>query len=71
MSAVNGVPDLGLLSAGEMVAAATTVCASLRSIPCIGDGDTGYGNPLNVKRTVQLYAQAGLAGIMIEDQVIS
>lgn len=38
-------------------------------IPVIGDGDTGYGNPLNVKRTVQGYAKAGFACVMIEDQV--
>ncbi|KAL7559502.1 hypothetical protein ACA910_010316 [Epithemia clementina (nom. ined.)] len=43
--------------------------ASATAIPCIGDGDTGYGNAINVKRTVQGYAQAGMAGIMIEDQV--
>ena len=35
----------------------------------IGDGDTGYGNAMNVKRTVKGYAQAGFAGILIEDQV--
>jgi 2-methylisocitrate lyase-like PEP mutase family enzyme len=38
-------------------------------IPCIADGDTGYGNAINVKRTVFGYARAGMAGIMIEDQV--
>ncbi len=38
-------------------------------IPCIADGDTGYGNSINVKRTVAGYARAGMAGIMIEDQV--
>ena len=38
-------------------------------IPCIADGDTGYGNAVNVKRTVFGYARAGMAGIMIEDQV--
>ncbi|GFH30619.1 uncharacterized protein HaLaN_29505 [Haematococcus lacustris] len=37
-------------------------------IPVIGDGDTGYGNALNVQRTVKGYAQAGFAGILIEDQ---
>ena len=39
------------------------------AIPCIADGDTGYGNAINVKRTVFGYARAGMAGIMIEDQV--
>lgn len=38
-------------------------------IPCIADGDTGYGNAVNVKRTVFGYARAGMAGIMIEDQI--
>lgn len=39
------------------------------AIPCIADGDTGYGNAVNVKRTVFGYARAGMAGMMIEDQV--
>lgn len=39
------------------------------AIPCIADGDTGYGNAVNCKRTVFGYARAGMAGIMIEDQV--
>ncbi|KAF1773891.1 Pyruvate/Phosphoenolpyruvate kinase-like domain [Phytophthora cactorum] len=52
-----------------MVRSAATVCESLRNVPCIGDGDTGYGNAMNVKRTVRAYAQAGMAGIMLEDQV--
>jgi 2-methylisocitrate lyase-like PEP mutase family enzyme len=54
-----------------MVQSASVISNSLRSIPCIGDGDTGYGNPMNVKRTVAKYAQAGMAGIMIEDQASS
>lgn len=62
------VPDTGLISFGEMLDAGRDICAAV-SIPVIGDGDTGYGNALNVKRTVRAYAQAGLAGVMIEDQV--
>jgi 2-methylisocitrate lyase-like PEP mutase family enzyme len=46
----------------------TNICGSV-SIPVIGDGDTGYGNALNVKRTLRGYARAGFACIMIEDQV--
>ena len=65
VSASLGLPDLGLVSAGEMVRAAQTVCENLARIPCVGDGDTGYGNPVNVRRTVRSYAQAGLSGIMI------
>lgn len=52
-----------------MVAAGRTICQALVNIPCFGDADTGYGNAMNVKRTVQGYIQAGMAGIMIEDQV--
>ena len=63
-----GAPDTGLISYGEMVDAARNIAAAT-SIPVIGDGDTGYGNALNVKRTVKGYAQAGLGAVMIEDQV--
>jgi 2-methylisocitrate lyase-like PEP mutase family enzyme len=64
-----GLPDTGLISYGEMVDQGRNLCASV-SIPVIGDGDTGFGNPLNVRRTVQGYAQAGFACIMIEDQIM-
>jgi len=60
--------DTGLISYGEMVDQGRNICSAV-SIPVIGDGDTGYGNALNVKRTVFGYAQAGFAGVMIEDQV--
>jgi 2-methylisocitrate lyase-like PEP mutase family enzyme len=63
-----GAPDTGLISYGEMLDAGRDVCAAV-SIPVLGDGDTGYGNALNVKRTVRGYAQAGFASVMIEDQV--
>lgn len=62
-----GQPDTGLISYGEMVNQALHITGAT-TIPIIGDGDTGYGNAINVKRTVRGYAQAGLAGIMIEDQ---
>jgi len=62
-----GLPDTGLVSYGEMVDQGRNICSSV-AIPVIGDGDTGYGNVMNVKRTVTGYAQAGFAGIMIEDQ---
>lgn len=51
------IPNKQLLSYGEMLASATNICSTLQDIPCIGDGDTGYGNALNVKRTVKGYAQ--------------
>ena len=62
------LPDTGLISFGEMLDQAGTIARAV-NIPVIGDGDTGYGNALNVKRTVREYAAAGLACIMIEDQV--
>ena len=61
------LPDTGLASFGEMRDQARDICGAV-SIPVIGDGDTGYGNPVNVKRTVREYARAGLACVMIEDQ---
>ncbi len=62
-----GMPDTGLISFGEMLDQGRNICAATR-LPVIGDGDTGYGNALNVKRTVTSYAAAGFAGTMIEDQ---
>ena len=78
VSGANGYPDTQLVSYGEMQSACFSVAEGLSSvaleqgtepIPCIADGDTGYGNAINVKRTVSGYARAGMAGIMIEDQV--
>ncbi len=63
-----GLPDTGLISYGEMVEQGRNICDAV-SIPVIGDGDTGYGNAMNVKRTVRGYGRAGFACIMIEDQV--
>jgi len=63
-----GGPDTGLLSYGEMVDQGRSICEAV-SLPVIGDADTGYGNAINVKRTVRGYAAAGFAAIMLEDQV--
>ena len=63
-----GLPDTGLISYGEMLDQGRNICAAV-SIPLFGDGDTGFGNALNVKRTVQGYARAGFGCIMLEDQV--
>lgn len=63
-----GQPDLGLISYAEMVDQLRNICTAT-DIPVIGDGDTGYGNALNVERTVAGYAAAGAASVMIEDQV--
>ena len=62
-----GFPDTGLISYGEMLDQGRNICGAV-SIPVLGDGDTGFGNALNVKRTVRGYHQAGFACIMIEDQ---
>jgi len=63
-----GLPDTGLISFAEMADQLRNITGCV-SIPVIGDGDTGYGNALNVRRTVQTYAQAGAACVMIEDQL--
>ena len=63
-----GMPDTGLISYAEMLDQGTNICSAV-SIPVIGDGDTGYGNALNVQRTVRGYERAGFACVMIEDQV--
>lgn len=62
-----GLPDTGYIAMAE-------VCDKIRdvvrqvSVPVMADGDTGYGSPMNVKRTVESFANAGAAGVMIEDQ---
>ena len=63
-----GAPDLGLMSYGEVVDQARNITETVR-IPLIGDGDTGYGNAMNVRRTVTGFAKAGCASVMIEDQL--
>ena len=63
-----GRPDVGLLTGSEMVENARRIVQAVR-LPVIADADTGYGNPLNTMRTVELYESAGVAAIHIEDQV--
>lgn len=63
-----GEPDFGLLTQTEIIDRARRICMSV-SIPIIVDADTGYGNPLNVYRTVQELIAAGAAGCFLEDQV--
>ena len=67
-AAERGFPDVGLLTMTEMVANAKYIATAI-DIPVICDADTGYGNPLNVQRTVREYEMAGVAGIHIEDQL--
>ncbi|WP_408004664.1 isocitrate lyase/PEP mutase family protein [Pseudonocardia lacus] len=63
-----GRPDVGLLSGAEMVDNARRIAAAV-DVPVIADADTGYGNAINVLRTVREYEQAGVAGLHLEDQV--
>lgn len=63
-----GLPDYGLATMSEMVANASAMAATVK-IPVIADADTGYGNELNMARTVHEYERHGAAGIHIEDQV--
>jgi carboxyvinyl-carboxyphosphonate phosphorylmutase len=63
-----GLPDFGYLTQTEMVAVAKRVCGAVK-IPVIIDADTGYGNALNVIRTVNELIEAGAAGMFLEDQV--
>jgi 2-methylisocitrate lyase-like PEP mutase family enzyme len=63
-----GMPDVGLLTLTEMVQNASYIAEAV-SVPVICDADTGYGNAINVGRTVREYERAGVAGIHIEDQV--
>ena len=63
-----GEPDFGLVTQSEMAEVARSVCRAVR-VPVIVDADTGYGNPLNVIRTVQDLVDAGAAGMFLEDQV--
>ena len=67
-AAERGFPDVGLLTMTEMVANAKYI-ANAVDIPVICDADTGYGNPLNVQRTVREYEAAGVAGVHFEDQL--
>ncbi len=64
-----GRPDVGLLSAAEMVDNARRIVAAV-DVPVIADADTGYGNAINVVRTVRDLEQAGVAGLHLEDQVM-
>jgi 2-methylisocitrate lyase-like PEP mutase family enzyme len=63
------MPDAGLIDFTEVVTAVHNVCEAAPGFPIIADGDTGYGNAMNVRRTVKEFARAGAAVILIEDQV--
>ncbi len=65
-ASVLGQPDVGLLTMSEMVSRAAAVVGDR---PLIADADTGYGNPINVRRTIREYERIGVAAVHIEDQV--
>ncbi|TYB53492.1 isocitrate lyase/PEP mutase family protein [Nonomuraea sp. PA05] len=66
-AAVLGQPDVGYLTLTQMVAR-VAMFAEVSELPLIADADTGYGNPLNVRRTVRAYESAGAAALHLEDQ---
>src|SRR5579863_44472 len=68
-ASVLGQPDVGLLTMSEMVSRAAALAAVVEDRPLIADADTGYGNPINVRRTIREYERAGVASLHIEDQV--
>jgi len=67
-ASLTGMPDVGILTMTEMVNQARNIVTAI-DMPLICDADNGYGNPINVIRTVKEYERAGVAGIHIEDQV--
>lgn len=64
-----GAPDYGLLTLAEMANHAARMAQAV-NVPVVADGDTGYGNALNVRRTIQEYERAGVAAIHLEDQIM-
>ena len=64
-----GKPDVGFLTQVEMGAVAQRVCDAAPLLNAVVDADTGYGNPMNVRRTVEIWEQSGAAGMFLEDQV--
>lgn len=65
-----GVPDIGLVTASEMIERVRAVAAAASPVPLIADGDNGHGGVLNVERLVREYERAGAACIQLEDQVL-
>ena len=63
-----GVPDIGLVTLSELVEHVAAIC-DVVTVPVFADADTGFGNPVNMTRTVRMLERAGAAGIQIEDQV--
>ncbi|HEY0303068.1 MAG TPA: isocitrate lyase/PEP mutase family protein [Rhizomicrobium sp.] len=64
-----GVPDIGLVSASEMIERVGVIAAACDGVPLIADGDNGHGGPLNAAKLTRAYERAGAAAIQLEDQV--
>ena len=64
-----GRPDVGFLTQTEMAEVARRVCTAVPQLNLVVDADTGYGDPMTVRRTVELWEQSGAAGMFLEDQV--
>ena len=64
-----GVPDIGLVSAAEMIERVHVIAYACQGIPLIADGDNGHGGPLNAAKLARAYERAGAAAIQLEDQV--
>ena len=64
----SGVPDIGLVTMSEQVARVRMICDAV-SVPVLADADTGYGNAINLMRTIREMESSGVAGVHIEDQV--
>ena len=68
MSADLGLPDIGLTTLNEVAHRGNQI-ARVTNLPCIIDADTGFGEPMNIARTVQILEEAGVAGMHLEDQI--
>jgi 2-methylisocitrate lyase-like PEP mutase family enzyme len=65
-----GVPDIGLVSASQMIERVGVIAAATAPVPLIADGDNGHGGPLNAAELTRAYERAGAAAIQLEDQVL-
>jgi len=65
-----GVPDIGLVSASQMIERVGVIAAAAAPVPLIADGDNGHGGPLNAAQLTRAYERCGAAGIQLEDQVL-
>lgn len=64
-----GVPDIGLVSAAEMIERVSVIVGASAPVPLIADGDNGHGGPLNAAKLTRAYERAGAAAIQLEDQI--